>query len=134
MGNFEEVARGGHLLVAIARGAVERWPGLLRPALERLADRQLWGFFWWAAALVLVAGARGLANRRVLPLLVVLASCWGGYLCALAVTEWDPKLQLTLTFDRFLIQTSVPLLLLLALALENLVANRSPETPRRLLS
>lgn len=136
MGNFEEVSRSGHLLAAVVRGGVERWPGLIVPGLARLADPLQWGYFWWAAALVLVAGARGLASRRALPLVVVLAGSWGGYAAALAITEWDPRLQMTLTLDRFVIQTSVPMLLLFACALQELGADRrlkgrrlEPEAP-----
>lgn len=125
MGNFEQISRSGHLLTSIAQGGVERWPALILPALAKLADLQVWGFFWWSAALVLVAGARGLASRRALPLLIVLAGAWGTYLAALAVTEWTPAYLLALTFPRFLLQITVPTLLVVALALEDLF----PEAP-----
>jgi hypothetical protein len=103
------------------------WPGILtrapRIAAEvrsQMADFNSWGFFWWVAPLVLAAGWRASRRRVALPLLLAVAAplsvAWISYTISLT-----PRFIIRTSWDRFLIQASVPCLLLLALALRDLL-------------
>ncbi len=59
------------------------WPGILTraPRLATYAGAQMgdsgsWGYFWWVAPLVLIAGWRGLRRRVALPLLLPWPCLW----------------------------------------------------------
>ncbi len=78
-----------------------------------------WTGFWWVFALVLIAGRSVLRGRRaalsrplVLTALTPLCVGWGAY----AVTE-GPSWLIKVTWERFLVQGTIPLLFLFALAL-----------------
>jgi hypothetical protein len=114
------------------------WPGILTRApriasavRSRMMNTNAWGFFWWAAPLVLVAGWRGLRRRATLPLLLAAAAplgiAWISYTISLT-----PEFIIWTSWNRFLIQASVPLLLLLALALANLLRGGADAISRRL--
>jgi len=103
------------------------WPGILTraPRIARWIRSQMvhtnaWGFFWWTAPLVLAAGWRGLRRRATIPLLLAAAAplgvAWISYTISLT-----PEFIIWTSLNRFLIQASVPCLLLLALALANLL-------------
>ena len=103
------------------------WPGILTRApriasavRSQMASTTAWGFFWWTAPLVLAAGWRGLRRRATVPLLLgaaaPLAVAWISYTISLT-----PEFIIWTSWNRFLIQASVPCLLLLALALANLL-------------
>jgi hypothetical protein len=115
------------------------WPGIITkiPTLAPLAVRQMlawdpWAAFWWIVPPVLAAGWRGFrAQRRPLTVTLFLAAAaplaigWGAY-----SVHWDPAPLLRVTWTRFLLQGSLPLLLLLALALRSLLGRRSGELAR----
>lgn len=86
-----------------------------------------WGIFWSVAPLVLLAGWHGLRRRTTLPLLLAaaapLALAWTAY--ALAV---EPGFFVRTTWNRFLLQASVPFLVLFAFALGDLL-RRVPRVP-----
>ena len=103
------------------------WPGILTRAPRlatyvgsQMGDSGSWGYFWWVAPLVLIAGWRGLRRRVALPLLLALAAplsvAWISYTISLT-----PRFIVQTSWNRFLIQASVPCLLLLALALRELL-------------
>ncbi|HSG39656.1 MAG TPA: hypothetical protein VLE27_08465 [Thermoanaerobaculia bacterium] len=79
-----------------------------------------WGIFWSVAPLVLLAGWRGLRRRRALALLLgaaaPLALAWFAY----SVSR-EPGFFVATTWNRFLVQASVPCLVLLAFALGDLL-------------
>jgi len=99
---------------------VTRIPRLLPLLLARFFDWDRWTLFWWAAPVVLLAGRRGLRGRIALPLALAwgapLAVAWGAY-----SIHWDPYYLVQVTWDRMLIQGSLPFFLLLALALRQSV-------------
>ncbi|HSS50468.1 MAG TPA: hypothetical protein VLX28_16140, partial [Thermoanaerobaculia bacterium] len=111
------------------------WPGLLTriPRLAWDARDQMvnfldWGLFWSAAPLVLIAGWRGLKRRPAFPLLLAAAVPLGvGWLYA--TISLKPDFMVRATWNRFLLQASVPLIVLLALALRDLL-RRAQWLPR----
>jgi hypothetical protein len=121
------------------------WPGILTraPRIAAAVRSQVgnfdgWGFFWWVAPLVLIAGWRGLRRRVTLPLLLAagapLSVAWISYTISLT-----PEFIVRTSWNRFLIQASVPCLLLLALALRDLlrvlrVSSGATGLPRRRLA
>jgi hypothetical protein len=79
-----------------------------------------WGLFGSAVPLVLIAGWRGLKRRPAFPLLLAAAVPLGvGWLYA--TISLKPDFVVTTTWNRFLLQASVPLLVLFALALHDLL-------------
>ncbi len=87
-------------------------PNLLR----RMASWRDWGIFWWMVPAVLIAGWRALGRRRGWLLLAAAAAPpaigWAAY-----AVHWNPLALAAATWERFLLQGSIPLLLLLAGAL-----------------
>jgi hypothetical protein len=103
------------------------WPGILTRApriaaavRSQIGNFEAWGLFWWLAPLVLIAGWRGLRRRVALPLALAAAAplsvAWISYTISLT-----PEFIVRTSWNRFLIQASVPCLLLLALALRDLL-------------
>lgn len=89
-----------------------------------------WGIFWSVAPLVLLAGWRGLRRRSALALLLggaaPLALAWFAY----SVSR-EPGFFVATTWNRFLVQASVPVLVVLAFALGDLL-RRVPRVPAAL--
>lgn len=86
-----------------------------------------WVGFWWIAIPLLVAGIGIFKGRRgsvAWPLLLgfaaPLAVAWGAY-----TVHWNPFELVKVTWERFLVQASLPFFLLLSLALRE-VLRRSP--------
>ncbi len=103
------------------------WPGILTraPRIAAAVRSQMdsfdgWGLFWWVAPLVPIAGWRGLRRRAALPLLLAAAAPlsvgWISYTISLT-----PEFIVRTSWNRFLMQASVPGLLLLALALRDVL-------------
>jgi hypothetical protein len=113
------------------------WPGIFTraPWIAAQVGREMvkrgdWGIFWPAALLVLAAGWRGLRRRAALPLAVAAAAPLGvGWLSY--TISLTPEFILRTSWNRFLIQASVPLLLLLALALGSLLRRAAWLAPLR---
>ncbi|HEV7509901.1 MAG TPA: hypothetical protein VGS07_33825 [Thermoanaerobaculia bacterium] len=113
------------------------WPGLFTriPRLAWDARAEMvsflnWGIFWSAAPLVLTAGWRALRRRPAFPLLLAAAVPLGvGWLYA--TISLKPDFMVKVTWNRFLLQASVPFLVLFALALRDLL-RRAQWLPRAL--
>jgi len=105
-------------------GAVTRIPFLAGLALRQMLSWDPWAAFWWIAPPALAVGWRGLLRGRRCPLAMTLALAaaaplaiaWGAY-----SVHWNPAVLLRVTWTRFLLQGSLPFLLLLALALRDLL-------------
>lgn len=118
--NYEEFVELGSLV----QEAVTRLPYLASQVLARtFLTWDHWMGFWWVFAVVLAAGGSVLRGRRGAlsrPLAVValapLCVGWGAY-SAIEGPEW----MIEVTWERFLVQGTVPLLLLFALALGELL-------------
>jgi hypothetical protein len=95
---------------------VTRAPSIVPILLARMFDWRRWTAFWWAIPAVLAAGWRAVARRRRLPLLLAAAAPpaigWVAY-----CVRPDGAAIAGATWERFLLQASVPLLLLVASAL-----------------
>ena len=115
---YGELVAAGSLLP----DALTRVPELVGPVLRQTFltwDR--WVGFWWVAALVLLAGRGVLKGRRATlswPLLLgfaaPLAIAWGAY-----AVHWQPADLVRVTWERFLVQGSLPFFLLLSCALRD---------------
>ncbi len=118
--NYEEFVQ----LESLAREAVVRIPFLMSKVLAKtFLTWDHWTGFWWVFAIVLIAGRSVLRGRRAaltrslaLVAATPLAVGWGAY-SAIAGPEW----MIEVTWERFLVQGSVPLLLLFAVALDEIL-------------
>lgn len=103
--------------------AFVRIPTLVTLILEQTYNFEHWTLFWIVVPVVFWAGRRGWGGRRrglALALaagtLAPLAIAWGAYLFHPA-----PETLIEVTWTRFLVQGSLPLFLLLALALRDVL-------------
>jgi hypothetical protein len=100
--------------------AVFRAPLLLSKIGRQMLAFEHWGLFWLAAPMVWLAGWRGLRRRGTaylaLAALAPLAIGWMAY----AVNP-DPAEAVRTTWNRFLLQASVPILVLFSFALDDLL-------------
>ncbi|MFY9823858.1 MAG: hypothetical protein WAM82_20935 [Thermoanaerobaculia bacterium] len=111
-------------------GIFTRLPRLARDVRAEMVSFLNWGLFGSAAPLVLIAGWRGLNRRPAFPLLFAAAAPLGvGWLYATISLRMD--FVVMSTWNRFLLQASVPLLVLFALALRDLL-RRARWLPRAL--
>lgn len=101
-------------LAAEVRARVPLMPSAL---LRETTDPRNLAGFGLAGAVIVAAGAGGLRRRIVPPILLAVYFCFGAYVLALLLTTWPGVEQLHPTWNRFLIQVSLPLGVLLALAL-----------------
>ncbi len=103
--------------------AVTRLPRLFADVGREMASTDDWGLFWPAALLVLLAARRGLLRATALPLALLAAApvpiAWVAY----AISH-RPDDLVHQTWNRFLLQVSIPLLALLAMALAQLLPRR----------
>lgn len=104
-------------------GVVTRLPLLLPRIRYEMISLDDWGIFWSAALVVLLAGWRGLRRRATPPLLLAavapLAVAWIAYSISL-----NPTQIVRMTWNRFLLQASIPLLILFSFALDDLLRRR----------
>jgi hypothetical protein len=103
--------------VSLFTEARARLPLLPGAVMKEMTSREDLAGFPFAAALILAAGAGGLRRRIVPPIVVCLTYCFGAYVLALLLSTWGGVEQVHPTWHRFLIQLSLPLGVLLALAL-----------------
>jgi hypothetical protein len=103
--------------VSLAAEARARLPMMPAALLEEMTSGESLAGFGFAGAIIMIAGAAGLRRRIVPPILLALTLCFGAYVLAILLSTWGGVEQLHSTWFRFLIQVSLPLGILLALAL-----------------
>jgi hypothetical protein len=124
---YDEGYAGFVKLGAFWPGAVTKIPTLVPIAFHQMLSWDPWAAFWWIVLPGLAAGWRGFRGLRrplavtfLLAVMAPLAIGWGAY-----SVHWDPAPLLRVTWTRFLLQGSLPLLLLLSLALRSLLERGS---------
>ncbi|MEA2562672.1 MAG: hypothetical protein QOH06_4176 [Acidobacteriota bacterium] len=123
--NYEERVTVGQFFP----GAVTRIPEFgSRILFQTFLTWNRWIGFWWVALLVLLAGRGILKGRRAAlswPILLgfaaPLAIAWGAY-----TVHWDPDELVKVTWERFLLQGSLPFFLLFSLALREVLQRSFP--------
>ena len=118
--NYEEFVTAEHLFP----DALTRIPEFGSQILvQTFLTWDRWIGFWWVALPVLLAGRGVLRGRRAAlswPLLLgfaaPLAIAWGAY-----TVHWQPDELAKVTWERFLVQGSLPFFLLLSLALREVL-------------
>ena len=117
---FDEKYAAAFRLEALWPGVVAQAPRLVPIVLRAMLDWRRWSGFWLVAAALLAAGWRAVLRPRRLPLwaaaLAPPAIGWVAYVFAL-----DPPRLAEVTWERLLVQGSVPLVMLLALALSDVL-------------
>jgi len=100
-----------------------RIPVMAGVIAREMSLQEVWGYFWWMAPAVLLLGWRGWRGRRravSVPLLLGFAAplviVWGAY-----TVHSNPVFLAPVTWNRFLVQASLPLFLLLSLSLRDLL-------------
>ena len=101
-------------------GVITRVPLLLPKIRLQMLSLADWGTFWLAAFVVLLAGWRGLRRRVTLPLLLAAAAPLGIAWIAYSVSL-DPVESVRTSWNRFVLQASVPLMILLTLAVDDVL-------------
>jgi len=110
--DYPDLLRTGHL-----------WPGIVTnlalsaPLLVKQAFRMHhWAGFWWMVPAVLIAGRQAIRHPLDRRLLIAAAGPpaigWAAY-----AIDWNPVLTASVSWERFLLQASIPLLIALAYAL-----------------
>ena len=109
-------------------GAVTRLPGLAALALRQMFRFEHWTVFWIVIPVVFWVGRRGWSGRRKALALALAAGAlaplviaWGAY-----SIHPHPDTLIPVTWTRFLVQGSLPLFLLLALALRDVLTQAAP--------
>jgi hypothetical protein len=122
---YGEIASAAALLSGLVRSA----PAVLPVVVRTMLSGPHWTLLWWVAPAIFWAGRRGLRRRVALPLALAAlappAIAWGAY----AVFP-NPAFLAAVTWNRFLVQASIPGLVLLALALRELLAGPLPAWTR----
>ncbi len=99
---------------------VSQAPRIVPAALARMLDWRRWSGFWIVVPALLIAGRRAVLRWRRLPLwaaaLAPPSIGWVAYAVAI-----DPVRLAEVTWERLLLQGSVPLVMLLALALSDVL-------------
>ncbi len=115
---------------SLAKGVVRAVPEILGPIGREMNDRPVWERFWWMAPVVLVAGARGLRRREVLPFLLAIGGGLVLFLLSYGGTAWDPAALVHPTWNRFMLQLALPFFIVFAVCLREVLFPQDPSPLR----
>lgn len=104
----------------VAKETLKRLPLLPGPIWWEMIDAD-WAGFWGYTSVALLGGVAALRRRPARPLLLALAGAMGIYLIAYGITPWPVALLVQKTWNRFLVQLSLPFFVLLAMALRDAI-------------
>lgn len=104
-------------LRGLVSGTAARLPVALPLIGREMAKAETWGAFWWLVPVIFVLGARAFTHplARLLTYSIVAALCV--YFAAYGTTSWGLAELVPRTWNRFLIQLSLPVFVLFAMAL-----------------
>jgi hypothetical protein len=105
-------------------GAIERIPMLLSGIGREMFGARHWGWFWPVSPLVLLAGWRGLRSARAAAFALAFAAPLALAFAAYLITDLPGDLP-RMTWNRFLMQGSVPFFTLFGWALGDLLRRSS---------
>ena len=103
--------------VSLRAEAVARLPLLPAAIARETFDVADWSGFWFAALAALGAGAAAFRRRAAPPLVLALGLSLAAYLGALLLSTWGGAEQVHPTWNRFVVQMTFPIFVLLAMAL-----------------
>lgn len=105
----------------VLRDTLKRLPLLPEPIWREMEKTASWAGFWWCAPVVLLTGAGALRRRPARPLLLGIAGGVAVYTVAYGISPWPEMSIVGPTWNRFLIQLSLPFFVLLAMSLRSSV-------------
>ena len=105
----------------VLRDTLQRLPLLPKPIWREMENPESWAGFWWCAPVVLLAGAGALRRRPARPLLLGIAGGIAVYIVAYGISPWPGMTIVGPTWNRFLIQLSLPFFVLFAMSLRTSV-------------
>ncbi len=101
----------------VIRETLKRLPLLPDPMWKEMTDHEVWAGFWWCTPVVLLAGAGAFRRRPARPLVAAIGGSIAVFFVAYGLTPWNAAELVHPTWNRFLVQLSLPLFVLLAMAL-----------------
>jgi hypothetical protein len=101
----------------VLAGLVRRYPLLFVQMLKQMQRPERWGLFFFVAPVVFFIGRRAMRRGASLRLALAFLAALGCYGLAYAATRLNPFSLVIVTWNRFLVQLSLVLLVLFALAL-----------------
>jgi hypothetical protein len=103
---------------SVVVGTIARLPLVLPPIGREMRDLPTWQHFWWLGAFVALLGIRSFARPPARFLGLAVLGGLGLYFASYGATVWDPAVLVHPTWNRFLLQLSVPLLILFGMCLD----------------
>jgi hypothetical protein len=97
---------------------VRRVPPVIPAIGAEMIDKGIWRGFWWVAPLAFLAEARTRRTRRLRPAALAVLSGGFLYLLAYATTPWSGTELVHPTWNRFVVQLSLPLFAIFATRLD----------------
>jgi hypothetical protein len=94
----------------LIEGVRERGPEIVRLVRQQMFTESTWGYLWWVIPILLLMGWRAFRRRSVMAIGLFVAGCVAVYVAAYAVTGWKLESLVDTTWNRFLVQFSLPLL------------------------
>jgi hypothetical protein len=123
---FFETASPGALASGLARNGKE----ILGCVTALMASRASWGFLWFALPMLAALGWRGLLRRRALPLWIAPACAALVILAAYTLVTGDVVAFVVGSWNRFLVEVSIPVFLVGAVATRGLLCPRQGSSER----
>jgi hypothetical protein len=93
----------------LIQGARDRGPEVLRLVRQQMFTESTWGYLWWILPILFLMGWSAFCRRSVMTIGLFVAGCVSVYFAAYAVTGWKLESIVNTTWNRFLVQLSLPL-------------------------
>jgi hypothetical protein len=118
-------------LTSLLSGLRTTGPTILRSLTIQMTSEAWasWGAFWWILPVVLLAGWRGLRSSTAQAVWLALAGALAVYFSAYLLSGGSAGELVQVTWHRFLVQMSLPILMLFALATRECLRSRNGLVP-----